>query len=118
MWGRALGLLFPSPAHDVRTPDLIVIPQAGVIYDKPGASKRAEHGGFDTDDTHVALLVAGPMLPEPGRRLDAPVSTTQVAPTVLAALGLDPDALQAVHEQGTPTLPGVRWTDLSARGSH
>lgn len=118
LWGRALGLLFPSPAHDVRTPDLIVIPQPGVIYAKPGATKRAEHGGFDTDDTHVALLVAGPMLPEPGRRLDAPVSTTQVAPTVLAALGLDPEALQAVHEQGTPTLPGVRWTALSASSAH
>ncbi|MBU6246557.1 MAG: alkaline phosphatase family protein [Xanthomonadaceae bacterium] len=118
LWGRALALLFPSPAHDVRTPDLIVIPQAGVIYDKPGASKRAEHGGFDTDDTHVALLVAGPMLPQPGRRLDAPVSTTQVAPTVLAALGLDPQALQAVHEQGTPLLPGVAWSAVSRRIRH
>jgi hypothetical protein len=118
LWGRALGLLFPPPAHDVRTPDLIVIPQPGVIYDKPGATKRAEHGGFDTDDTHVALLVAGPMLSEPGRRLDAPVSTTQVAPTVLAALGLDPEALQAVHAQGTPTLPGVHWAASSSAAAH
>ncbi len=116
LWGRALGLLFPSPAHDVRTPDLVVIPQPGVIYAKASAAKRAEHGGFDMDDRHVALLVAGPMLPDPGRRLDAPVSTTQVAPTMLDVLGLDPDALQAVREQGTPTLPlpGGTWRALSA----
>jgi len=115
LWGRRLGLLFPSPAHDVRTPDLIVIPQPGVIYAKAGATKRAEHGGFDMDDTHVALLVSGPMLPEPGRRLEMPVSTTEVAPTVLSALGLDPDALQAVREQQTPSLPGVAWNRLDGR---
>ncbi|WP_329741906.1 alkaline phosphatase family protein [Dyella sp. A6] len=115
LWGRRLGLLFPSPKHDVRTPDLIVIPQPGVIYAKAGATKRAEHGGFDMDDTHVALLVSGPMLPDPGRRLDMPVSTTDVAPTMLAALGLNPDALQAVREQQTPLLPGVAWERLAAR---
>ncbi|KGI77543.1 alkaline phosphatase family protein [Oleiagrimonas soli] len=112
LWGRRLALQFPQAAQDPRTPDLIVIPQAGVIYDHPDANKRAEHGGFDDDDTHVALLVSGPMLPHPGRRLRAPVSTTAVAPTLLQALGLDPDALQAVRKQGTPTLPGVDWAHL------
>ena len=34
-----------------------------------------------------------------------PVETTEIAPTILALLGLDPDALQAVREQGTPVLP-------------
>lgn len=115
LWGRRLALLFPSPAHDARTPDLIVIPRPGVIYAKAGATKRAEHGGFDTDDTRVALLVSGPMLPDPGRRLDMPVSTTEVAPTMLSALGLDPDALQAVREQQTPSLPGVAWSRLAGR---
>nr|WP_172623963.1 alkaline phosphatase family protein [Rhodanobacter glycinis] len=115
LWGRRLGLLFPSPSHDMRTPDLIVIPQPGVIYAKDGSTKRAEHGGFDMDDTHVALLVSGPMLPDPGRRLDMPVSTTDVAPTMLSALGFDPDALQAVREQQTPLLPGVAWSRLAAR---
>jgi len=117
LWGRRLALLFPSPKHNERTPDLIVIPQPGVIYAKAGATKRAEHGGFDTDDTHVALLVSGPMLPDPGRRLDMPVSTTDVAPTMLAALGLDPEALQAVHEQQTPLLPGVAWHRLAGHGA-
>lgn len=112
LWGRRLALRFPSPRRNNRTPDLIVIPQAGVIYGHPGSTKLAEHGGFLSDDTHVALLVSGPMLPDPGRRLDMPVSTTSVAPTLLQALGLSPDALQAVRKQGTPTLPGVDWARL------
>jgi hypothetical protein len=112
LWGRRLALHFPSPRHDNRTPDLIVIPKPGVIYGHPGSTKLAEHGGFLPDDTHVALLVSGPMIPGPGRRLDMPVSTTSVAPTLLQSLGLPPDALQAVREQGTPTLPGANWRQL------
>ena len=114
LWGARLALRFPPPAHDSRTPDLIVIPDDGVIYGKPHASKRAEHGGFLADDRHVALLLSGPMLPRPGRVLRTPVATTEVAPTLLAALGLGPDHLQAVREQGTPELPGVDWGALPA----
>jgi hypothetical protein len=36
------------------------------------------------------------------------VTTTQVAPTILRALDLDPDALDAVRKEGTKALPGVR----------
>jgi hypothetical protein len=35
------------------------------------------------------------------------VATTQVAPTILKALGLDPDDLQAVRIEGTQVLPGI-----------
>jgi hypothetical protein len=35
------------------------------------------------------------------------VETTQVAPTVLSLLGLDPSALDAVRVEGTQTLPGI-----------
>ena len=38
----------------------------------------------------------------------AQVQTSQVAPTVLAALGLNPNALKAVQLEGTPLLPGVK----------
>ncbi|NII09683.1 alkaline phosphatase family protein [Oleiagrimonas sp. C23AA] len=113
LWGRRLALLFPSAEHDNRAPDIVVIPHPGVIYDDASASKRAEHGGFSDDDTHVALLLSGPMLPHPGWRLRTPVSTTSVAPTLLEALGLNPDALQAVRQQFTPLLPGVAWTHLA-----
>jgi hypothetical protein len=35
------------------------------------------------------------------------VETTQIAPTILDLLGLDPDALEAVQIEGTQVLSGV-----------
>jgi hypothetical protein len=37
------------------------------------------------------------------------VWTRQVAPTILRALDLDPDDLQAVQKEGTKVLPGLRF---------
>jgi hypothetical protein len=109
--GQPLAERFGNPLVDPRTPDLIVQPVPGTIYTGSGA-KVAEHGGFATDDTHVAMIVAN------GARLmggdgngggsvvDDKVTTEQVAPTVLAALGLDPSKLDAVRIQHTQVLPG------------
>jgi hypothetical protein len=36
-----------------------------------------------------------------------PVETTQVAPTILSVLGLDPAALTAVRVERTQILPGL-----------
>jgi hypothetical protein len=35
------------------------------------------------------------------------VENTQIAPTILSLLGLDPRALQAVRIEGTQVLPGI-----------
>jgi len=35
------------------------------------------------------------------------IKTTQIAPSILCAFGLDPDELQAVRREGTNALPGV-----------
>ncbi len=51
------------------------------------------------------LLVSRPDLT--ARTIDSFVETTQVAPTILAILGLNPNALQAVQIEGTPVLPGL-----------
>src|SRR5205814_10613694 len=56
--GPLLTLTYRDPAHDARTPDIIGIARVGVIYTKH--SKIAEHGGFNEDDTHDALLVSHP----------------------------------------------------------
>jgi arylsulfatase A-like enzyme len=101
--GPLLSLPFQNPATDSRTPDIIGIARVGVIY--TGGSKIAEHGGFNEDDTHVALLVAhASMRPSV---VSAAVSTTQIAPTILQALHLDPDQLDAVRLEGTTALPGL-----------
>jgi hypothetical protein len=40
------------------------------------------------------------------RTVTGPVETTQIAPTILRLLGLDPRNLDAVRVQRTPPLPG------------
>ena len=58
-------------------------------------------------DMHVALLLSMPGLD--ARAIKFPVQTTQVAPTILKALGLDPNALQSVTIEKTPVLPGLQF---------
>ncbi len=97
-----------GPVLDSRVPDVIGLPEQGVIYStpKPGA-KIAEHGGFAFDDTHVGLLVANPG--QRTRWIKSAVETTQIAPTILAFLGLDPSDLQAVRMEHTTRLPGLTF---------
>ncbi|WP_321886464.1 alkaline phosphatase family protein [Paraburkholderia bannensis] len=112
--GERLALRFPNPRADNRTPDIVVVSRDGVIFADAHDGKLAEHGGFHDDDTRVALLVSNPHLAAAGQRVTWPVSTTQVAPTMLAALGLSPRALQAVAQEGTAVLPDSAWTGESA----
>jgi hypothetical protein len=93
---------------DPRTPDIIVLPNVGVVY-TGSAKKQAEHGGFAWDDTNVMLLVSNPEIA--GKTIHSFVETTQVAPTILQLLGLDPDDLDAVRKEGTPVLPGLDFGD-------
>jgi hypothetical protein len=92
------------PHGDPRTPDIIVQPVPGVVY-TGSHSKQAEHGGFDHDDTNVMILVSNPSLDQ--KTVNSFVETRQVAPTVLKALGLDPNKLDAVRKEGTQVLPGL-----------
>ncbi len=92
---------FGDPANG-RTPDFMVQPNPGVIYTTSQA-KDMEHGGFAADDGHVALLVSLPSMEQ--RTVTHHVKTTQVAPTVVKALGLDPRLLQSVRKEGTHVLP-------------
>ena len=100
------------PTGDPRTPDIIVTPNVGVTYS--GSTKKlAEHGGFAHDDVNVILLVSNPSMSP--TTVTSPVVTAQIAPTILAALGLDPDQLTAVRRQGTPVLPRL---GLDSGNSH
>jgi hypothetical protein len=86
-----------------RAPNVFIQPNAGVVYS--GSNKKiAEHGGATADDTAVALLVVAPFV-KSTRTVNAPVSTTQVAPTILRALDSDPKLLDAVRREGTEVLP-------------
>jgi hypothetical protein len=104
MAGAEIELKFNAPKTDSRTPDIIVQPQYGTIYTGSG-KKNAEHGGFSFGDTNVALIVSNPSLK--GGVLKTPVITSQVAPTILQALGLQPEALDSVRIERTTVLPGL-----------
>jgi arylsulfatase A-like enzyme len=60
---------------------------------------------MNTGDRHVLMVVSGPGIPVQVESTS--VETTQVAPTILALLGLDPHALTAVQIEGTRVLPGL-----------
>jgi hypothetical protein len=105
--GSSLAALFNDPTTDPRAPNAIVLVQPGVIYANPATVKHSEHGGFGHDDTNVPILLsqlAGERDDGDGKQVQAPVTTSQIAPTVLVALGLDPSALDAVRREGTQPL--------------
>lgn len=102
--GAELTLKFNDPASDSRTPDIIVQPVYGTIY-TTSSKKNAEHGGFSYGDTNVGLIVSNPSLKS--TVLKTPVSTAQVAPTILRALGLNPHSLKSVQIEKTDVLPAL-----------
>jgi len=109
-YGQSITTMFTAPGigpgQDPRTPDIIVTPNYGVVY-TGSSKKRSEHGGFSHDDTNVIMLLSNPAF-QPST-INAPVTTMQVAPTVLKALGLDPNQLQSVQQEGTAVLPATQF---------
>jgi hypothetical protein len=105
--GPSLTLQFKDPLTDSRTPDIIVAPNVGVIY-TGGTGKVAEHGGFAYDDRNVLLIVSNPSYK--AATFNDQVETRQIAPTIVKALGLNPNLLNAVQSEHTETLPGLPFT--------
>jgi hypothetical protein len=93
--------LYEDPFHNSRVPDFIAITDHGVIC--TSGSKLAEHGGFSNDDRNVALLVSSPRIRH-ATIVEDTTFTTQIAPTILDALDLDPRSLQAVRDEGVQVL--------------
>jgi hypothetical protein len=103
--GAESAAYFGVPNSDPRHPDIFGIVQHGVVY-TGGESKIAEHGGAGFQDRNVPILVVVPGLRH-GEAIGAQVETTQIAPTILKMLGLNPQALQAVQIEHTRVLPGL-----------
>jgi arylsulfatase A-like enzyme len=96
---------------DPRAPNIIVQPMPGTFYadniDSPATQALlAEHGCMLDEDTNVPLLVSS--AGAEGRLIRTPVFTSQIAPTILVALGLDPQALKSVQIEHTAVLPGLK----------
>ena len=99
--GQSLQNKFNSPTVDPRTPDIILKVNTGVIF--TGGSKIAEHGGANPQDRNVPLLVSGDAI-EHAQVNNETVETTQIAPTILELLGLNPNSLMAVQIEHTQVL--------------
>jgi hypothetical protein len=83
--------------------DIILKVNTGVVF--TGGSKIAEHGGFNEDDVHTALLLSMEGMQHAVVKI--PTTNQQVAPTILQALGLDPFSLEAVRKEQIHVLPLV-----------
>ena len=101
--GAGVAHYFGTSTTDARIPDVLGIAQTGVVF-TGGTKKIAEHGGASADDRNVPIVVAEPRA-HGKQTVGTTVETTQIAPTILAELGLDPKQLQAVRIEGTKTLP-------------
>jgi hypothetical protein len=102
--GKAAARYFGVPSSDPRHPDEWGVVQAGVVY-TAGKGKIAEHGGANPADRDVPIVVYAPGVePQVSNQW---VETTQIAPTIIRLLGLDPSDLEAVQIEGTQVLPGI-----------
>ena len=103
--GKAAARYFGVPASDPRHPNVWGVVKVGVVY-TGGKKKIAEHGGPNPADRHVPIVVYAPGAVGHGV-FDSFVETTQIAPTIISLLGLDPHSLKAVQIEGTKVLPGL-----------
>jgi hypothetical protein len=100
--GEGAADYFKVQPGDPRVPDVLGVAQVGTVYTGKKA-KIAEHGGANPNDQDVPLVVSGEPIGGHSVNDDA-VETTQIAPTILSLLGLDPNRLQAVDIEHTKTL--------------
>jgi hypothetical protein len=101
--GAQAAAFFGATAGDPRVPDVYATAAPGVLY--ASQPEIAAAGGVSTEDRNVPLLIAGSGLSK--RTESNQVSTTQIGPTILSRLGLDPAKLDAVAPAHTAVLPGA-----------
>ncbi len=107
--GPAADARFGAKTGDPHAPDLVGIAQHGVVY-TGGVKKIAEHGGDAPDDRDVPLVISGAGVAG-HRTFDEHVDTSQIAPSILALLDLNPHDLQAVRIEHTDVLPSLAASD-------
>jgi len=94
---------FEVPTSDSRYPDIFGVAKYGTVFTgKKG--KIAEHGGANPQDRNVPLVVSGTGLGSDGDFNASRVETTQIEPTILKLLGLNPSALKSVQIEHTQAL--------------
>lgn len=100
----SIGLADEAAPSDPAVPNIIVQPKKGIIY-TTSTAKIAEHGGLGVDDRNVACFVSSPRLKRAA--VTGRVNTTQIAPTIVEALGFSGKELQGAVAEGRTALPGL-----------
>ncbi|RHZ59214.1 hypothetical protein CDV55_103702 [Aspergillus turcosus] len=93
---------FGNPRLDPRAPDVVILAKDGTLYES-GATE--DHGGWFPDDLDVPLVLYNPTFTHANISLE--VRTTQIASTILAALGLPLAQLDGWRMEGSPVLPFI-----------
>jgi hypothetical protein len=101
--GDQSATFFKVQPGDPRVPDIFGIAQYGTVF-TGGMGKIAEHGGANPQDRDVPLVVSGAPI-QIHATVTSWVETTQIAPTILSLLGLNPKDLEAVRIEHTAVLP-------------
>ena len=92
---------FGNPRFDARAPDVVVYAKDGTLY---STNKQTEnHGAWIPDDLDVPLVFYNPTFTPANISLE--VKTTQLAATMLSALGLPLAQLDAWRAEGAPVIP-------------
>ncbi|MDD5274625.1 MAG: alkaline phosphatase family protein [Methylovulum sp.] len=102
--GADAAKLFQVGFSDARVPDVVGIAKTGSVFGGGSLKKIAEHGGHAVNDRHVPIVVWGAGINQ-SKMVTDKVETTQIAPTILNLLGLNPSDLQAVTIEKTTVLP-------------
>jgi predicted AlkP superfamily pyrophosphatase or phosphodiesterase len=100
-------------------PQVVVLGNEGVSFSDPVSTHwKGDHGGASWESQHFPLILAGPGVKQ-GVTIDSPVQTEDIAPTVLAAMGVTPtgmdgtilsDALQQPTDPETKARNGeITW---------
>ncbi|KAK9826403.1 hypothetical protein WJX81_000363 [Elliptochloris bilobata] len=104
LYGDTLAAQFGTLTDVV--PQIIIAPDVGTLY-SGSQNKVSDHGGLMVEDENTALLVSNPCI-VPGV-VTTRVTSTQIAPTTLKLIGLNPGELQGVQAEGTQPLPGIAF---------
>ncbi|KAL1846748.1 hypothetical protein Plec18170_009039 [Paecilomyces lecythidis] len=92
---------FGNPRKDPRAPDVLVIAKDGTLFSTN--KQTSNHGAWLADDLNVPLVIYNPAFAP--QNLSNEVKTTQLASTMLSALGLPLAQLDAWRAEGSPVLP-------------
>jgi hypothetical protein len=94
---------YGSPLLSSRTPDLIIGAKVGTLWND--GFEFEDHGGFLPQDLDVPLIAYNPFLT--AANITELVYNRQVASTMLQALGLPLEQLEAYRLGDSPVLPGL-----------